>query len=217
MFARSLSSRLNTLTSDARVGVFGGSFDPPHVGHAIVAKDLLEQLHLDRLLVIPAGVPPHRSVALPASVRLDLAQKMFRGLASIEVSDLEQDLVKPAYTIDTLRALVSRFPDSKFVLVMGVDQFSVIDTWKDFEKLPELAEIAVMRRDGDEPMRSARTGEIEYIVVDVMRMDVSSSQVRQRLREGRSIRFLVPDSILQDIERAWTEHVPKQTSESEST
>ena len=82
--------------------------------------------------------------------------------------------------------------------------------------MPELAEIAVMRRGGDEPMRSTGTAEIEYIVVDVMRIDISSSQVRQRLREGRSIRSLVPDSILQDIERAWTEHVSKQTSESES-
>ena len=106
--------------------------------------------------------------------------------------------------------------DTIYYSIMGTDQFSVLDTWKDFEKLPELAEIAVMRRSGDEPMRSARTGEIKYIVVDVMRMDVSSSQVRQRLREGRSIRSLVPDSILQDIERAWTEHVSKQTSESES-
>jgi len=198
------------------VGVFGGSFDPPHVGHAIVAKDLLEQLQLDRLLVIPSGVPPHRSVALPASVRLDLTRKLFHDLAPIEVSDLEQALLKPSYTIDTLRVLVSRFPDSQLVLIMGTDQFSVLDTWKDFEKLPELAEIAVMRRGGDEPMRSIGTAEIEYIVVDVMRIDISSSQVRQRLREGRSIRSLVPDSILQDIERAWTEHVSKQTSESES-
>ena len=198
------------------MGVFGGSFDPPHVGHAIVAKDLLEQLQLDRLLVIPAGVPPHRSVALPASVRLDLTRKLFHDLAPIEVSDLEQALLKPSYTIDTLRVLVSRFPDSQLVLIMGTDQFSVLDTWKDFEKLPELAEIAVMRRGGDEPMRSTGTAEIEYIVVDVMRIDISSSQVRQRLREGRSIRSLVPDSILQDIERAWTEHVSKQTSESES-
>ena len=182
-----------------------------------MAKELLEQLQLDRLLVIPAGVPPHRSVVLPASVRLDLTRRMFQGLAPIEVSDLEQGLVKPSYTIDTLRALVSRFPDSQLVLVMGIDQFSVIDTWKDFEKLSELAEIAVMRRGGDKLMQSAGTTEIEYIVVDVMRIDVSSSQVRQRLREGRSIRFLVPDSILQDIERAWTEHVSKETSEPAST
>ena len=101
------------------MGVFGGSFDPPHVGHAIVAKGLLEQLQLDRLLVIPAGVPPHRSVALPASVRLDLTRKLFHDLAPIEVSDLEQALLKPSYTIDTLRVLVSRFPDSQLVLIMG--------------------------------------------------------------------------------------------------
>jgi nicotinate-nucleotide adenylyltransferase len=142
---------------------------------------------------------------------------MFYDLAPIEVTDLEQGLLKPSYTIDTLQALVSRFPDSQLILVMGADQFSVVDTWKDFEKLPELAEIAVMCRGGDEPMRSAGTAEIEYTVVDVTRIDVSSSQVRQRLREGRSIRFLVPDSILQSIERAWTEHVLKQISESAST
>ena len=183
----------------------------------MVAQDLVEQLQLSRLLVIPAAAPPHRTVDLPASVRFDLTQRMFAGVGRIEVSDVEHDRPSPSYTIDTLQVLASRFPESRLVLVMGADQFAVIDTWKDFERLSELADIAVMRRGNEKLMNPAATEEIDYIVVDVMRIDVSSSQVRARLREKRSIRFLVPESIRQDIERAWAEHVAETPSELAST
>lgn len=202
-----------------RIGILGGTFDPPHIGHAIVAQELVERLTLDRLLVVPAAEPPHRAVRLGPEVRLGLVRRLFAGVAEIEVSDIEHRRAGPSYTIDTLEALRRTRPDAEWVLVMGADQFEVLDTWARWRELSSLARIAVMRRAGAEPNAPAGVGEIDYIAVDVTRIDVSASMVRERLRSGRSIRFIVPESIREDIERAWAEHrsdAPPEPAVSES-
>ncbi len=188
-----------------RVGVLGGTFDPPHVGHAIVAQDLVERLALDRLLVVPAAHPPHRSASLAPEVRLALTRRLFAAAARIEVSDLEHRRPAPSFTVDTLAALREGDPEAEHVLVMGADQLAVIDTWHEWRRLPELASIAVMRRSGEEPRLPHGVTGIEYIAVDVTRVDVSASRIRERLTDGRSIRFLVPESIRDEVERAWRE------------
>ncbi len=207
--------RDSALREGARTGILGGSFDPPHVGHAIVARDLLERLELERLLVIPAAAPPHRGVHLPAATRLALVRTLFEAVTGVEVSEIEHERPGPSFTIDTVEALRKRFPADAFVLVMGGDQLAVIDTWKDYERLLGLVQIAVMRRGGEEPTTPPGVSGIDYIVVDVTRVDVSASRVRQRLREGRSIRFLVPESIRHDIECAWAEHAQGATQPNE--
>ncbi|WP_419163644.1 nicotinate (nicotinamide) nucleotide adenylyltransferase [Candidatus Palauibacter sp.] len=186
-----------------RTGILGGSFDPPHIGHAIVAGDLIEALHLDRLLVVPAGDPPHREVVLAAAVRLDLARRLFAGVPGIEVSTVEIERPGPSYTVDTLVELKRRFPSDRLVLVVGEDQFAGLGRWKSSRRLPELARIAVMPRGGRKPATPTGMERIEYLVANVTRIDVSASRIRQRLDEGRSVHFLVPESIRQDVERAW--------------
>jgi nicotinate-nucleotide adenylyltransferase len=190
--------------------VFGGTFDPPHVGHAIVATDLLEGLELDRLLVIPAAQPPHRSFVLPAATRLSLTRRMFEGVAGVEVSDLEFQRDGPSFAVDTLDEIARRFPGAEITLVIGEDQLAVIDAWHDYRRLPELARIAVMKREGKDPAPSDTAGDIPYITIDVTRIDLSASRIRDRLRRGETIRFLVPESIRKDIERAWSESAPAQ-------
>lgn len=182
--------------------MLGGTFDPPHVGHGIVAQDLLERLELDRLLVVPAHDPPHRETLFPAGMRLELVRRMFRDVPGIEVDDLEHRRGGPSYTVDTLDELRDRHPAAELLLVMGSDQFAVLDTWKAPDRLVRLARIAVMRREGEEPEPPDGVGPIDYITVSVTRIDISASMVRERLRQGRSIRFLVPDSIRHDIERS---------------
>lgn len=191
--------------SALRIGVFGGSFDPPHVGHAIIAADLVEQLRLDRLLVIPAGDPPHRRPRLPAEIRHELAQRLFDGVPRAEVSALELRRPGPSYTVDTLEELARRFPRDRLILALGADQFSALDRWKDAARLPELARIAVMPRGGGEPAPPPVAASIDYVVVNVTRIEVSASRIRRRLDEGRSVRFLVPDAILRHVERAWAD------------
>lgn len=188
-----------------RVGVFGGTFDPPHVGHAIVANDLVERLELDRLLVIPAARPPHRETTFPAEVRLALTRRMFEGVAAVEVSDLEFERPGPSFAVDTLAEVSRRFTGGDLTLVIGEDQLAVIDTWHEFRRLPELARIAVMNRSGKVPELPDAAGDMPYITVDVTRIDLSASRIRDRLRHGETIRFLVPESIRKDIERAWSD------------
>lgn len=186
-----------------RLGVLGGTFDPPHVGHAIVARDVVEGLELDRLLVVPAPDPPHRSFVLPARTRLALVRRLFEDCLPIEVSDLEFRREGPSYSVRTLETLRERHPGAELVLVIGADQFAVLDTWHEHERLPDLARIAVMRREGETPAPPDGMDPIDYIAVHVTRIDLSASRIRERLRAGKSIRFLVPESIRPDIERAW--------------
>lgn len=186
-----------------RTGILGGSFDPPHAGHVSVARDLIEDLRLDRLFVIPAGDPPHREVALPAKVRLDLTRRAFAHVPGIEVSPMEIERAGPSYTVDTLEALARRFPSDRLVLAMGADQFAAIHRWDRWRRLPELARIAVVPRGGREPAPSPESAPIEYVVANVTRVDISASRIRQRLEEGRSVHLLVPETIRHHVERAW--------------
>lgn len=196
-----------------RIGVFGGSFDPPHVGHAVVAQDLVEELDLDRLLVVPAGDPPHRRALLPAAVRFDLARRLFEGVPRIEVSPLELRRPGPSYTVDTLEALAGRFPRARLILVVGADQFAALDGWKHPGRLGDLATIAVMPREGRNPAPPPNAASMDYLVVNVTRIDVSASRIRQRLDEGRSLHFLVPESIRERVERAWADRMARHPTQ----
>ncbi|MFV1985917.1 MAG: nicotinate (nicotinamide) nucleotide adenylyltransferase [Gemmatimonadota bacterium] len=198
-----------------RIGVFGGTFDPPHIGHAIVASDLVERLALDRLLVIPAPRPPHREASLSADTRLALTRRMFDGVASIEVSDLEFERSGPSFAVDTLEEVARRFPEAELTLVIGADQLAAIDTWREWRRLPGLAKVAVMRRDGMEPELPDAARGLAYIAVNVTRIDLSASGIRDRLRRGETIRFLVPESIRKDIERAWAAEARAQPASTE--
>ncbi len=197
------SPRVEVPAGGRRTGILGGSFDPPHVGHVSVARDLLEELRLDRLLVIPAGDPPHREVTLPAQVRLDLTRRAFADLPGIEVNPMEIERAGPSYTVDTLEALARRSPADRLVLAMGADQFAAIHRWERWRRLPELARIAVMPRGGGEPAPSPESMPIEYVVAHVTRVDISASRIRKRLEEGRSVHLLVPETIRHQVERAW--------------
>jgi nicotinate-nucleotide adenylyltransferase len=176
------------------LAVLGGTFDPPHVGHAIIAQDLIEELELDRLLLVPSADPPHRTAVLPAEERLALVTRLFASAPEIEVSDLELRRSGPSHTVDTLDEIRRARSPRRLYCVIGADQLRVIDTWHDYRRLPELAEIAVMRRGGEEPELPRSADRIAYITVNVTRVDVSASQVRARLRDGRPIRYMVPES-----------------------
>ena len=186
-----------------RTGIFGGAFDPPHAAHAVIALGLVDELSLDRLLVIPAACPPHRDAILPADIRLGLVRRLFEGLRRIEVSALEMERPGPSFTVDTLEDLSLAFPRDEFILAMGSDQFAALDSWKEHKRLCELATIAVIRRRGSEPVPPPSMAGIDYLVADARPGDVSGSQIRRRLEEGRSVGSLVPAAIRGAVERAW--------------
>lgn len=185
------------MSRDRRLGVFGGTFDPPHIGHRVVALDVLERLELERLIVVPAARPPHRSTTFPPEVRLALTRRAFAHDEYIEVSDVEYETDQISYTVNTLKHIKQATGASDLWLVIGSDQYTVFETWHRPERILELARLAVMRRGDDDIRPDPR---FPFEPVDVTRIDVSGELIRRRLKAGQSIRYLVPDSIRADVE-----------------
>lgn len=203
------------MTGSGVLGMFGGAFDPPHVGHRIVAADVVDALGLDRLLVVPTARPPHRDTVFDGPTRLALTRRAFAGDPRIEVDDVEFRRSGPSYTADTLAAVRRLRNPARLFLVIGRDQFEGFAGWHEPERILELAELAVMRRDGAEPVDD---GSIPFRPVTVTRVDLSSTDVRRRLARGESVRYRVPDVILDDVEQAWraTGDGPKTEPETET-
>lgn len=185
-----------------RLGILGGVFNPPHIGHLVCAQEAHEQLGLDRLLLVPVGEAPHRTVADDPGgpVRAELCDRAVDADPRFEVSRMEVERAGPSYTLDTLRALRRRSPDDGLVLVLGGDQAASLPRWHEPEEVLALAVVAVAER-GDarrEQVRSAvaalRGGE-RVGFFDMPRIDVSSTLVRERAERGRPIRYLVPDAV----------------------
>jgi nicotinate-nucleotide adenylyltransferase len=184
-----------------RTGVFGGTFDPPHVGHLIVAQDVLERMSLDRLLLVPASEPPHKRDAprAPAEVRARMVEAAVAGHGRIEASRIELERAGPSFTVDTLATLKNRSPHDELVLVIGADQMPGFAGWRAPDEIVRLARLVVIAREGVEV--AADGFAFDFDTVEVTRVDVSSTEIRRRVREGRSVRFLVPDAVLRIIEQ----------------
>jgi nicotinate-nucleotide adenylyltransferase len=185
-----------------RLGVLGGTFDPPHVGHLIVASDVCAALGLDRLLFVPAAAPPHKRgrVRAPAALRLEMVRAATAGDARFEVDDLELRREGASYSADTLRQLAAREPDAQLFFVIGVDQLREFGSWREPDVVVRLATLVVVSRAGDD---AADAGEVAFPVlpVQVTRIDLSATEIRRRIREGDPIRYLVPDAVREIIER----------------
>jgi nicotinate-nucleotide adenylyltransferase len=186
-----------------RIGIFGGTFDPPHVGHLIVAHDAAERLELDRLLLVVAGHPPHKPAERYSEprVRLEMLRAALEGDPMLAASDLELERAGPSYTVDTLRQVGRAHPNAELHLLIGADQWRELGSWKDPRELGRLATIAVMARAGEDPTRVDPGIGVACTAVPVTRIDLSSSEVRARVRAGRSIRHLVPSAV-EEIIRA---------------
>src|SRR5690606_13779384 len=182
-----------------RLGIFGGTFDPPHRGHLIVASDACEALALDRLIFVPAAEPPHKrgQVITPAEQRLEMVRAAIRGDPRLEVDDLELRREGPSYSVDTLRVYRERYPDAELFFLIGVDQMREFGSWREPEEVARLACLSVMTRDGESP---APDTPFPHRLVPVTRIDVSATDIRTRVREGRSVRYLVPEAVRRRIE-----------------
>lgn len=188
-----------------RLAVLGGTFDPLHLGHLVVAQDVFEALELDRLIVVPAGEPPHRRAVLPAGVRFDLTREAFRGDERFEVSELEVERSGPSYTVETLAELERRREPDELWCVIGADQLRELHEWHEPERIARLARLAVMSREGDRPSSGDARVDVDFTPVEVTRVDLSSTRIRARLRAGETVRYLVPERIRARVEEAWAE------------
>lgn len=172
-----------------RLGIFGGTFDPVHHGHLILARAAREELGLDRVVFIPAGQSPHKTDHKPATAqdRLAMLQLALTGEDGFEVDDLELHRPPPSYTVETLRHLASSRPNDEIILLLGADNVANFETWREPDEIRRLSQIALLDR-------------TNHAIPDnhpVVRrsIDISSTDIRNRISAGRSIRYLTPDSV----------------------
>lgn len=186
-----------------RVGLFGGSFNPPHLAHLIVAETVREQGELDAVLWMPGRLPPHKldaeHLAEPAH-RLAMTRLAAADHPGFEVSELEMRREGPSYTVETLRHLQEERPDVAYHLVIGGDSLRGLPDWHRPEEIVERVPIIVYRRPGAEPTEVAArfAGRVQF--VDAPLLELSSTSIRERIRHGRSIRYLVPEAVRTYIE-----------------
>lgn len=185
-----------------RVGVFGGTFDPPHIGHLVAARDAREALGLDEVRFIPAHRSPFKQGGdgTEPEVRWSMIEKAVADDAGCTVSRVEMDRPAPSYTVDTLRLLKEQEPQVEWTLLLGVDQWAAFADWKEPREIARLARIAVLTRDGRDPATVDPGVPVDWTAVPVTRLDVSSSELRDRIAAGRSVRHLVPEAVRAFIE-----------------
>lgn len=182
-------------------GVFGGSFDPIHSGHLILARDVLEQAGLERILFMPASQAPLRSHPPQASAkdRLDLIRAAISGEPAFEVSEVELKAGGTNYTIDTMKSLLSEHPEERFSCIIGADQLSQLPQWRRVEELMELTEFICLERPGFALEIPTELNNLRWRSVQARPIAVSSTEIRDRRRTGLSIRNLLPEPALKIV------------------
>ena len=186
-----------------RIGILGGTFNPPHLGHLVCAQEAYIQLSLDRVMLVPARIPPHKSVEdEPGAVhRLEMCRLAIRGDEErFEVCELEIGREGPSYTVDTLEQLHSRMPDSELHLILGADIAAGLREWHRPDRVLSLATVAVAERPGTPREQVARAlsavpGGERGRFFDMPEIGISSTMLRERARTGESTRYLVPEAV----------------------
>lgn len=189
-----------------RIGILGGTFDPPHVGHLVLADCAIETLALDELLFVPAADPPHKaSTRAPIEHRLPMLERVLSLDPRFRLSRIDVDRPGPHYTVDMVRIVQAQYPDADLYFCMGSDSLRDLVMWHKPAELIEQVRLAVMRRpDADVPL-TIHAAVLPHLheridIIDAPRLEVSSTEIVERLRVGKSVRFLVPDAVLEYIE-----------------
>ncbi len=191
-----------------RLGILGGTFNPPHVGHLVCAQEAHRELQLDRVMLIPARIPPHKPVEHEPGPehRLELCRLAVADDDRFEVSDIELGRDGPSYTVDTLKELTSKASTSELFLIVGGDIAVGLPRWREPERVLELATLAIAKRRGTS--RASVESSLDELdgggrarFFQMPRIGVSSTMIRRRVRAGQPIRYLVPDRVAHYIER----------------
>ncbi|MBF0620264.1 MAG: nicotinate-nucleotide adenylyltransferase [Candidatus Omnitrophica bacterium] len=183
-----------------KIGLFGGTFDPVHLGHLLMARAAMEQMGLDKVIFIPSCVPPHKKAAtlFTAPDRLKMILTAIKGIHEFEVSDFEISKGGKSYSVDTVRHF-RELSDSadKLYFIVGGDAITQLDTWKDVDILKSMCSFVSVNRPGY-PRGNEK---LKYHAVTMNGIEMSSTEIRKRILSGKSIQFLVPDAVLSYIKR----------------
>jgi len=184
------------------IGFFGGTFDPPHIGHLVIADQAFTQLKLDEVWFVPVGQPPHKAgnhISQPEH-RLEMVTRAIIGHPGFKVSRVDIDRPAPHYSVTALEILEAQHPQHDWCFIMGADSLSDLPHWHAPARLIELATLAVAGRPGARPDMTELEQDIPGLCrrvrwVDAPLVDVSSTQLRQMARAGRSLTYLLPDAV----------------------
>ncbi len=189
-----------------RVGLFGGTFNPIHIGHLIIAENALEQLGLDEVIFAPAGIPPHKDDGeiAPAGLRMAMVQAAIADRPGFRASAIDLVNDRPAFTWKLLEQMRDEIPDAELVFLMGADSLVNFETWSRPERILQLARIGLAQRPGH-PITDHEWTDIAGLrervdLFDSPMCDVSATDIRNRVAAGRSIRYLVPEAVRRTIE-----------------
>ncbi|HUF25720.1 MAG TPA: nicotinate-nucleotide adenylyltransferase [Gemmatimonadaceae bacterium] len=190
-----------------RLGLFGGTFDPPHVGHLLAAVDAFEALELDALVYIPAATQPLKAglVAAEPEDRLRMVELLVQGDPRFAVDPIEIRRQGLSYTVDTLAAYAASAPGARRFLLVGADVPAAFEQWRDPERILQLAEVVVLRRRTEAAGNAAGDAQAArwgFRTLETRQVDVSSTEIRARVAAGRSIRGFVPEAVAEYIRSA---------------
>lgn len=177
-----------------RIGILGGTFNPTHIGHLILAEEALSKLSLDKVIFVPTFIPPHKNVEsnIKPKDRLRMVELAIKDNPAFEVSTFEIDSKKKSYSIDTLKDIRKTYGDNaQLYLITGSDLLKDLFSWKDVNEIFKISKFIVANRPGY-PVETVPK-EVETVVITPI--EVSSEDIRRRLKEGRSIRYLVPEKV----------------------
>ena len=178
-----------------RLGVFGGAFDPVHTGHLVLASECRQQLALDAVWLVPSGSPPHKDPGglADAGTRVEMLELATAGDPGLVVSRIEIDREGVSYTVDTLETIAASDPGCELFLLLGADSVADLANWYQPERICELARIVAVNRGGTTSKTAVTGCRVEEVTMPAI--DVSSRDIRHRIRQGRSIRHLVPRAV----------------------
>lgn len=203
----STNKNISDLSFKKKIGILGGTFNPIHVGHLVIAEEVCKHHQLSKVLFIPAFIPPHKSATdlADAHHRYQMVKKAIKGNEKFEVSDFEIKREVKSYTIDTVQDLLELYgTDSDVFLIMGADSLNELELWKDIKKLSQLCHFVIVNRPGFPTEISNRLTDIigkdnvldmERLKVEISPVGISSTDIRKRLKDGAEIKGLVPSCV----------------------
>ncbi|MFC3748279.1 nicotinate-nucleotide adenylyltransferase [Paenibacillus sp. GCM10012306] len=187
-----------------KIGIMGGTFDPPHIGHMLAAESARDTYRLDEVWFMPSHIPPHKHKAgASGEDRLAMVQEAVKDHPSFRALDLEVLRGGVSYTIDTIRELQSKHPQSEFYFIIGADMVEYLPKWQSIDELVQRLTFIGVGRPGTTLDLKALPDHIagRVTLADMLQVDISSTMLRQRAAEGRSIRYMVPDGVYEYVQR----------------
>ncbi|MNW25200.1 Nicotinate-nucleotide adenylyltransferase [compost metagenome] len=187
-----------------KVGIMGGTFDPIHIGHMLAAEAARDGYALDRIWFMPSHIPPHKQAAgATGEQRLEMTREAVACNSAFEVLDLEIRRGGVSYTIDTIRVLQELHPDKEFYFIIGADMVNYLAAWEQIEELASRMTFIGLRRPGFELAMDSLPSFLhgKVLLADMPVVDISSTDIRERLAAGHSVRYMIPESVYEYIRR----------------